>query len=131
MAQSEKHPITTHVLDQTTGLPAKNLRATLTLFNAQKELVGTWEARTSSTDGRISSWPREDPQLPQVLEALGAGGEPIVGNLLFHTGEYWGPGKTFYPEIVVTFVVDMKEERKHWHVPVLMGPFGYTTYRGS
>ena len=136
MAEASKHPITTHVLDQTSGLPAKNLRVTLTLFEALGEAQRpcSWEAKTSSTDGRISTWPLQDGErdLPNFINAVKEANQDLVkGRLVFHTGEYWGVDKTFYPEVVVTFTVNLKDDRQHWHVPVLLGPFGYTTYRGS
>jgi 5-hydroxyisourate hydrolase len=48
--------------------------------------------------------------------------------LTFDTGAYFG-GAGFYPEVSVTFVVEHGEE--HYHVPLLLSPFGYSTYRGS
>ena len=55
----------------------------------------------------------------------------MVWSLQFDTLAYWGEGKTFYPEVEVRFFVQAGEGKGHWHVPVLLGPWGYTTYRGS
>tara|TARA_R110002003_G_scaffold111_4_gene9444 strand:+ start:18949 stop:19149 length:201 start_codon:yes stop_codon:yes gene_type:complete len=56
-------------------------------------------------------------------------------SLTFNTEEYFGQRgvRTFFPEVEVKFVVREEGEGKgqHYHVPVLLGPFGYTTYRGS
>jgi 5-hydroxyisourate hydrolase len=61
-------------------------------------------------------------------------------SLTFDTEAYFGERgiKTFFPEVVVSFLVregGYKEggegKKEHYHVPVLLGPFGYTTYRGS
>ena len=133
MADARKDPITTHVLDQTTGLPAKNVRVELDLPTVSSGK--TWKAQTSPTDGRISSWPTEAGGLELHVamdEAKKSEAADMVrGYLTFHTGEYFGIDMTFYPEVVVAFTINLKDTRQHWHVPVLLGPFGYTTYRGS
>lgn len=57
----------------------------------------------------------------------------------FHTDVYWRERgvKAFFPEVEIKFVTEgfrgmaEGERSKHWHVPLLMGPFSYTTYRGS
>jgi 5-hydroxyisourate hydrolase len=55
-----------------------------------------------------------------------------VWSLKFNTSKYWGEGGTFYPEVEVKFFVRREGlEGGHWHVPLLLGPWGYTTYRGS
>lgn len=64
------------------------------------------------------------------------GDEPMVWSLRFKTEQYFGKGKTLFPEVEVKFFVDIsaggKEEgRGHVHVPLLLAPWGYTTYRGS
>ena len=57
----------------------------------------------------------------------------MVWELRFDTGAYYGgPGKTFWPEVRVAFYVMAGEEGgRGYHVPLLLGPWGYTTYRGS
>ena len=64
---------------------------------------------------------------------LGQKGAPEGGRyrLTFDTGAYFrGVGETgFYPEVSVTFVV--RDAGEHYHVPLLLSPFGYSTYRGS
>lgn len=54
-------------------------------------------------------------------------------SLTFDTEGYFGGRgvETFFPEVVVQFVVRQGQKGEHFHVPVLLGPFGYTTYRGS
>ena len=137
MPDNERAPITTHVLDQTTGLPAKNVRVTLALldsspFNSSGKPL-TWEASTSA-DGRIATW-NQGPDGAGPAEVINAskaeGQKTLRGNLTFQTGEYFGQGRTFYPEVVLSFVCDLTDQRDHWHVPLLLGPYGYTTYRGS
>ena len=48
--------------------------------------------------------------------------------LRFDTESYFGEGKTFFPEATIIFRVD---EGQHYHVPLLLSPYSYTTYRGS
>lgn len=141
MSSRPRAPITTHVLDQTTGLPAKSVSCTLELVPSEgNELRPSWTANTSDTDGRVNHWEKglaevsvEDViQDSRQKEARGSEEHrPLRWCLTFHTEEYWGKGKTFYPKVVIEFVVDVKDPRAHWHVPVLLGPYGYTTYRGS
>jgi 5-hydroxyisourate hydrolase len=54
--------------------------------------------------------------------------QPGTYRLVFDTGEYFG-GQTFFPEVTVTFRLD--GQSAHYHVPLLLSPHAYTTYRGS
>lgn len=101
--------VTTHVLDAATGRPADGVR--VRLERSDGTLVG--EARTDE-DGRVRD--------------LGAT-VPGQHRLVFATGEWFAStGRdTFYPEVVVTFTLG----EGHHHVPLLLSPFAYTTYRGS
>jgi 5-hydroxyisourate hydrolase len=127
-------PITTHVLDSTTGLPAPSVPVSLTLLNP----LGPSKPFTAltSADGRINTWtPQAGPSLSEIFANLGEhSNAKMVWSLKFDTKAYWGEGKTFYPEVEVKFFVGGDETGAgagHWHVPVLLGPWGYTTYRGS
>lgn len=105
--------ITTHVLDTSRGLPASHLSVGLEYFrDAQWTLLSS--SRTDA-DGRVSDWP----------ESFGQGRYRIV----FDTESYFGSDRCFYPSVVVTF--DIKDTSRHYHVPLLIAPYGYTTYRGS
>ncbi|GAA3208744.1 hydroxyisourate hydrolase [Nonomuraea helvata] len=95
----------THVLDAVTGLPARGVRVRL---EHDGRVVA--EGRTDD-DGRIKGW---NP---------GAG----VHRVVFDTGAYLED--TFYPEVVVTFTV--ADPERHYHVPLLLSPYAYSTYRGS
>jgi 5-hydroxyisourate hydrolase len=66
-------------------------------------------------------------RIPQLLEseALQAG----VYRLTFSAGDYFGDTAAFYSEITVQFLV--RDPSTHYHVPLLLSPYGYTTYRGS
>lgn len=103
--------LSTHVLDTGRGRPAAEVPVRL---EARRD--GEWhrlaEGRTDA-DGRLAGWSVPD-----------AG----VYRLVFGTGDYLG-GTGFYPEVTVAFRV--ADAAEHYHVPLLLSPFGYTTYRGS
>lgn len=107
--------ISTHVLDTSTGRPADGVRVTLSRADDATPL-GTGE---TDADGRIRA-------LPADGAALDAG--PY--RLRFETAAYFARSgrEAFYPEVVVAFTV---AGDGHYHVPLLLSPFGYATYRGS
>ena len=103
--------VSTHVLDAVTGRPAAGMAVQLL------DGDGLVASGTTDADGRCRL----------VEGATGAG----VHRLVFGTGE-WSAGQgreTFYPEVVLTFAV--REPAEHHHVPLLLSPFAYSTYRGS
>ena len=101
--------ITTHVLDLAAGRPRAGLAVRLDRRNGAGDWQPIAEAVTDQ-DGRVRSW----PDAPETT----AGDH----RLTFATGG-------FFPEVSVVFHVDQPERRLH--VPLLLSPFGYTTYRGS
>ena len=100
--------LSTHVLDATTGRPAAGVPVTLD----RPDGTVVAEAHTD-TDGRVAP----------LATGLAAGEYRIV----FETGGHFPDG--FYPRVVVTFTVNGPEQ--HYHVPLLLSPFAYSTYRGS
>ena len=128
-----KDPITCHVLDITTGLPAASMSVVLK-HTYDPEILGyepIFKAKTN-TDGRITQWSAE-PQLfsiEQILLNLKNHREESVWMMIFDTQGYFGEAKCFFPKVEVRFVVD-NAKGGHVHVPLLMGPYSYTTYRGS
>jgi 5-hydroxyisourate hydrolase len=111
--------ISTHVLDVAEGRPAKDVPVRL----ERQEPAGEWRMLSSSRtdlDGRCA-------QLLPENEALRAG----VYRLAFDTASYHLARKTegLYPAVEVTFQV--REGESHFHIPLLLSPHGYTTYRGS
>jgi 5-hydroxyisourate hydrolase len=108
--------ITTHVLDAVTGIPAAGVGLTL----ARHEDGGLTEVATGATD--------QDGRNRELgPDQLGPGTYRIV----FATGEYFEARnqRTFYPEVTIDFLVE--EGQGHYHVPILLSPFAYSTYRGS
>ena len=109
--------ITTHILDTSRGMPASGVTVTLYHFHNH----GWDEIATDVTnmDGRVSEL------LPATL-VLEAGNY----KMRFDTKEYFDHFgvASFYPFVEVVFSID---HEKHYHIPLLLNPFGYSTYRGS
>jgi 5-hydroxyisourate hydrolase len=109
--------LSTHVLDATSGRPAAGVGVLLETYRD-----GRWvELATGLTDadGRLKDW------LPANLPGVG------THRLLFDTGAFFARSgvPSFYPAVTITFVID--EPTQHYHVPLLLSPFAYSTYRGS
>ncbi|KKA29945.1 hypothetical protein TD95_005164 [Thielaviopsis punctulata] len=122
---AEKAPITCHVLDTTAGRPAANIAVTLEATSSPLATKPVFRATTDS-DGRIKLW---DMAVESTLAAVSADGQKASRwTLRFDTGAYFGAGKTFFPEVVVVFEV---QPGQHYHVPLLLSPYSYSTYRGS
>ena len=100
--------LSTHVLDTSSGEPASGMVVRLARWDDGWVNVG--EA-TTDEDGRVSGF----GELDEGRFRLG-----------FETGAY---GNDFYPFIHVVFTID--GERPHYHLPLLLSPYGYSTYRGS
>ncbi len=98
--------VTTHVLDTAAGRPAAGIAVILEAGDGAVLAYGTTDA-----DGRIGNLG------PDHLD-------PSTYRLRFDTGDL----SAFFPHVVITFVVDGDA---HVHVPLLLSPFGYSTYRGS
>jgi 5-hydroxyisourate hydrolase len=101
--------LSTHVLDATTGAPAAGMAVVLTSGGAERDRA------TTDADGRAR------------LAEPGAGDHTLT----FATGDWFtATGREgFYPEVAVTFTVT--DPGRHHHVPLLLSPFAYSTYRGS
>jgi 5-hydroxyisourate hydrolase len=113
MGEEARVTVSTHVLDATSGRPAVGLRVGL----AGHDGTGWAELARAETDadGRIGRFPGGD---------LAAG----VYQLTFETEGYLAV-PTFYPVVVIVFRVT--DTAAHYHVPLLLSPYAYSTYRGS
>lgn len=126
-------PITCHVLNTLSGTPAEGLNATLTLLSASTSAGQSSVSFTALTneDGRVKDWSsNSDKSLFDTLEQF-TPGERVPWSIKFEIGEWYERQgvESFWPEIEVKFYV--KKGERHYHVPVLVGPWTYTTYRGS
>jgi 5-hydroxyisourate hydrolase len=107
-------PLSTHVLDTVRGEPARAVPVELSRWDD-----GAWSpvaAGRTDADGRLRDWvPASDWRVARY-------------RLVFAVGRHLGDA-AFFPEIAVTFQVS--EPARPHHVPLLLSPYGYTTYRGS
>ncbi|MEL7110742.1 MAG: hydroxyisourate hydrolase [Pseudomonadota bacterium] len=105
--------LSTHVLDLELGMPASGIPVTL----AQGDrIIGNG---LTDSDGRFADFFKENKIQPGSYE------------LVFNVGTYFSNRgvDTFYVEIPVKF--EISDSTRHYHVPLLLSPFGYSTYRGS
>ena len=107
--------LTTHILDAVAGVPAPNVAVSLHRHLPGGAIEQVAEGLTDA-DGRLALGP----------ETL----DPGMYALTFATGAYFADRgvETFYPLATITFTV---ADRPHYHVPLLLSPFAYSTYRGS
>lgn len=153
---TDRPPLTCHVLDTATGKPAANVVCSVYKIELAEEpsyagieLVretGTLEpfamARTDA-DGRVPRWTFDPtPSRRQQLEELGIVQDTTTGHLhwenlppgtykiRFQAGQYYKSlgQRSFHPFADVVFTV---EDSRHYHIPLLLSNYGYTTYRGS
>ncbi|WP_353951522.1 hydroxyisourate hydrolase [Knoellia sp. S7-12] len=105
--------ISTHVLDTSLGRPAAGIAITLASIDGTELATATTDA-----DGRVGTLG------PEVLDA----GDYT---LTFATGDWFAQSgvRGFYPHVSIAFTVS--DGSDHYHVPVLLNPYGYSTYRGS
>lgn len=109
--------LTTHILDTTIGKPAKDIRISLQHFDQDKWL--TISEGITNVDGRITDLLAPNRVLP-----------PSNYKLVFDTESYFKSQNLigFYPQVDIQFTVS---DSSHYHVPLLINPYGYSTYRGS
>lgn len=117
-AQQKEYQLSTHILDISEGLPAESV----TIKLEKKEASGdSWQLvseKTTNEKGRVSDF------LPKENSNNG------IYKLTFFTKEYFKTQQkeSFYPYIEVVFEITANE---HYHVPITLSAFGYSTYRGS
>mmetsp|Transcript_10768 Transcript_10768/g.14973 ORF Transcript_10768/g.14973 Transcript_10768/m.14973 type:complete len:118 (-) Transcript_10768:123-476(-) len=117
MAESKHDPntatLSSHILDTSMGTPGRGL--SMTLFEKTQDGFKKLSSHVTNDDGRVKDF-----------KPLGAG----IYKIVFDTDGYYKKLNTecFYPECTVVFRTKLGE---HYHVPLLLSPFGYTTYRGS
>lgn len=116
-----QYQLTSHVLDINSGIPAANVKIELKKWQAD----GSWkllDTKYTNDNGRI----------PNFLPKTNGNDNANDGTykLVFHTADYYGKLNvpTFYPYVEVAFNI---KGGKHYHVPITLSPFGYSTYRGS
>ncbi|GMK54311.1 hypothetical protein CspeluHIS016_0108970 [Cutaneotrichosporon spelunceum] len=113
-----KSPITCHILDSSVGKPAPGVKVELSQLNGVQ--VQVIASGNTDDDGRVTNL------LPPTAQ-LQAG----VYKMRFEVGEYFQSRgvPTFYPFVEITF--NYANPSQHYHIPLLLSPFSYSTYRGS
>ncbi|WVF65689.1 hydroxyisourate hydrolase [Kwoniella sp. CBS 6097] len=122
-----KSPITCHVLDASLGKPASGVKVALDVLSYTQATEGqsgpapkALASGVTNADGRCSDLLGPETRL-----------SPGIYKMTFHSAEYFeSSGKeTFYPLVEITFSYSNPDQ--HYHIPLLISPFSYTTYRGS
>jgi 5-hydroxyisourate hydrolase len=138
---AERPPITCHVLDTSVGKPGHNIPVSLIL---EQPTSGSSQAERPSftgktnVDGRVTQWAATSggQELQAFMESSDG---KIRWRMVFETEEYWQAKNIdpFFPKTEIIFQTTgfkglaAGTSQPHWHVPLLMGPYNYTTYRGS
>ncbi|MHA3061556.1 hydroxyisourate hydrolase [Acinetobacter sp. ANC 4636] len=113
-----QNPLSVHVLNLENGLPSSDVTVTL-----EEQKNGKWikisEAKTNE-QGRVTALFPENKTLDNAIYKV-----------TFKTGDWFKKNKqnTFFPEVPVIFQADGSV--KHYHIPLLLSPYGYSTYRGN
>jgi 5-hydroxyisourate hydrolase len=109
--------ITSHVLDTTKGKPATEITAVL--YRGENDEWTEIARGKTNNDGRITDLLKKE-------ELLQSG----IYKIRFETKDYFDKDRipTFYPYVEIVFDIQSTE---HYHIPLLLNPFGYSTYRGS
>ena len=114
--------LTTHVLDTARGCPAEGLK--IELFRIEGDTRTLLKTLATNSDGRT-----DEQILPEDRFATG------VYELVFHAGEYLKGAVSDLPEILFLDRIPIRfgiaDAGAHYHVPLLISPYGYSTYRGS
>ena len=113
-----QNPLSVHVLNLQDGLPSSEVKVSL-----EEQKNGKWvqlSQATTNEQGRIPALYPEGKKL-----------EKGIYKVTFKTGDWFTAHKqkTFFPEVPVIFEVDGSVE--HYHIPLLLSPYGYSTYRGN
>jgi len=116
--RSHPDPVSSHILDTSVGLPARGVM--VSMYRMGGEQVWTkLQSRVTNDDGRASNFLSWEEFQPGTYK------------MHFSTGQYFKDRatETFYPYAEVVF--EIKNPEAHYHIPLLLNPYGYSTYRGS
>ncbi|WP_293926968.1 hydroxyisourate hydrolase [Sphingobacterium sp. UBA6320] len=116
--QAQTYQLSSHILDISTGLPAPEVPVKLQKWNEKDDTWTVVDQKITDENGRIKDF------LEQKNATKG------VYKLTFLVADYFKSKQvtSFYPFIEVVFEI---KDNKHYHVPITLSPFGYSTYRGN
>ncbi|KAJ3775143.1 hypothetical protein FB446DRAFT_786282 [Lentinula raphanica] len=124
-----KSPITCHVLDTSAGRPARDVEIKLQQYEeieGDAFLFNPLAQGKTDSDGRCTNLlpPTGSTETKDLLN-------PGLYKMIFRTKEYFEAQsvKTFYPWVEITF--ELSDVTEHYHIPLLISPYGFSTYRGS
>ncbi|KAL7083677.1 hypothetical protein ACP275_14G177700 [Erythranthe tilingii] len=121
-------PITTHILDLARGTPAAGIEVRLEKWGPveSQPLFGGFDSVHWISEGSsVTDKDGRSGQLMKTVDAL----NPGVYRISFNTGMYNPEG--FFPYVSIVFKVTESQKLEHFHVPLLLSPFSFSTYRGS
>lgn len=118
-SQEKQYQLSSHILDINTGSPAKDVKISLSKMNGKQNWT-LIDEKTTDENGRVKDL------LPQDEKSDNKG----IYKLTFYTEPYFKlqNKESFYPFIEVVFEI---KDNSHYHVPITLSPFGYSTYRGN
>lgn len=113
-----QNPLSVHVLNLDNGLPSANVKVVL-----ETQQINQWveiNSGTTNEQGRITELYPKDTALQKGIYKV-----------TFKTGDWFRQKnqRSFFPEVPVVFVIDGSLD--HYHIPLLISPYGYSTYRGN
>ena len=119
LAQETTFQLSSHILDISKGLPAPDVNIKLEKMNVEGQWVFVDERHTDE-NGRVKDFLEQKPD----SDLTG------IYQLTYYVQPYFEANQleSFYPFIVVVFEI---KDNKHYHVPITLSPFGYSTYRGN
>ncbi len=117
-AQNKKYQLSSHILDISKGMPVSGVTIQLEQFNEQTKKWSFVDKKQTDLNGRITDF------LDSQKTNLG------IYKLTYYTADYFRKNNTesFYPFIEVVFQI---KDQNHYHVPITLSAYGYSTYRGN
>ena len=118
-SQEKQYQLSSHILDINTGYPAKDVKISLSKMDNTKNWT-VIDEKATDTNGRVKDFLLQD----------GQSDNKGIYKLTFHTEPYFKAQdkESFYPFIDVVFEI---KDDSHYHVPITLSPYGYSTYRGN
>lgn len=117
-AQNKNYQLSSHILDVSKGIPVSGVTIQLEQFNEQTKKWSFVDKKQTDVNGRITDF------LDSQKTNLG------IYKLTYYTADYFRKNNTesFYPFIEVVFQI---KDQNHYHVPITLSAYGYSTYRGN